>query len=57
LLLQPQTLGYGLNDSPVGLLAWILEKFYTWTDCNGDVESRITKDELLTNVMVCICPL
>ncbi|KAK9917222.1 hypothetical protein WJX75_001993 [Coccomyxa subellipsoidea] len=47
---KPQTLGYALNDSPVGLLAWIVEKFRTWSDCNGDVESRFTKDELLTNV-------
>jgi pimeloyl-ACP methyl ester carboxylesterase len=43
-----QTLAYGLNDSPVGLAAWIVEKYRTWSDCNGDVESRYTKDELLT---------
>ncbi len=49
---KPQTLGYGLNDSPVGLAAWIVEKFRTWSDCDGDVESKYTKDELLTNVMV-----
>lgn len=49
---KPQTLGYGLNDSPAGLAAWIVEKFRTWSDCNGDVESRFTKDELLTNVMI-----
>jgi len=49
---KPQTLSYGLNDSPVGLLAWILEKFYEWSDCKGNIESRFTKDELLTNVMV-----
>ncbi len=49
---KPQTLGYGLNDSPAGLCAWIVEKFRTWSDCNGDVESRFTKDELLTNVMI-----
>lgn len=47
---KPQTLGYGLNDSPVGLAAWILEKFHTWSDCNGDVESKFTKDELLANI-------
>jgi epoxide hydrolase len=49
---KPQTLGVGLNDSPAGLAAWITEKFYTWTDCNGDIESVISKDELLTNIMV-----
>lgn len=49
---KPQTLGYGLNDSPVGLAAWILEKFRTWSDCSGDVERRFTKDELLTNIMI-----
>jgi microsomal epoxide hydrolase len=49
---KPQTLGYGLNDSPAGLCAWIVEKFRTWSDCNGNVESRFTKDELLTNVMI-----
>jgi len=47
---KPQTLGYGLNDSPAGLAAWIVEKFRTWTDCHGDVESRISKDDLLTNI-------
>jgi microsomal epoxide hydrolase len=49
---KPQTLAYGLNDSPVGLAAWIVEKFRTWSDCGGDVERRFTKDELLTNVMI-----
>jgi len=49
---KPQSLGYGLNDSPAGLCAWIVEKFRTWSDCNGNVESRFTKDELLTNVMI-----
>ena len=49
---KPQTLGYGLNDSPAGLAAWIVEKFRTWSDCGGDVEKRFTKDELLTNVMI-----
>ncbi len=49
---KPQTLGYGLNDSPAGLAAWIVEKFRTWSDCGGDVESRFTKDELLTNIMI-----
>jgi pimeloyl-ACP methyl ester carboxylesterase len=48
---KPQTLAYGLNDSPVGYAAWIIEKFRTWSDCNGEVESRFTKDELLNNIM------
>jgi pimeloyl-ACP methyl ester carboxylesterase len=47
---KPQTLGYALNDSPVGLAAWIVEKFRTWSDCGGDVERRFTKDQLLTNI-------
>lgn len=49
---RPQTLGYGLNDSPAGLAAWIVEKFRTWSDCGGDVEKRFTKEELLTNVTI-----
>ena len=49
---KPQTLSYGLNDSPVGLAAWIVEKYRTWSDCHGDVESRYTKDELLTIVTI-----
>ena len=49
---KPQTLGYGLNDSPAGVAAWIVEKFRTWCDCDGDIESIFTKDELLTNVMI-----
>jgi microsomal epoxide hydrolase len=49
---KPQTLGYALNDSPAGLAAWIVEKFRTWSDCDGDVERRFTKDELLTNIMI-----
>jgi len=48
---KPQTLSYGLNDSPAGLAAWIVEKFRTWSDCKGDIESRFSKDQLLTNVM------
>jgi microsomal epoxide hydrolase len=48
---KPQTLAFGLNDSPAGLAAWITEKFYTWTDCHGDIESRVSKDDLLTNIM------
>lgn len=49
---KPQTLSYGLNDSPAGLAAWIVEKYRTWSDCHGDIESRYTKDELLTIVTI-----
>ena len=49
---KPQTLAYGLTDSPVGLAAWIVEKFRTWSDCGGDVDRRFGKDVLLTNVML-----
>jgi len=49
---KPQTLAYGLNDSPAGLCAWIVEKFRTWSDCHGDVEKSFTRDQLLTNVMI-----
>ena len=49
---NPQTLSYGLNDSPAGLAAWIVEKWRSWSDCGGDVECRYTKDELLTNIMI-----
>jgi pimeloyl-ACP methyl ester carboxylesterase len=49
---KPQTLAYGLNDSPTGLAAWQLEKFYAWSDCDGDLESCFTKDELLTNLTI-----
>lgn len=47
---KPQTLAYALTDSPAGLAAWIVEKFREWGDCDGDVEKRFSKDELLTNV-------
>ena len=49
---KPHTVGAGLEDSPAGLLAWIVEKFRTWSDCDGDVERRFTKDQLLDNVML-----
>jgi len=49
---KPQTLGVGLNDSPAGLLSWIVEKFRAWSDCDGDPENAFTRDQLLTNVMV-----
>lgn len=49
---RPQTLGYALVDSPIGQAAWILEKFREWTDCDGDPERVLTRDELLDNVMI-----
>lgn len=49
---RPQTLGYGLADSPIGQAAWILEKFYQWMDCNGHPENIASRDELLDNVMM-----
>ncbi|SEW39707.1 epoxide hydrolase family protein [Chitinophaga arvensicola] len=49
---KPQTLGYALNDSPVGLASWILEKFYAWSDTKGNIENSFTKDEILTNIMI-----
>jgi epoxide hydrolase len=48
---RPQTLGYGLADSPAGQAAWILEKFWAWTDCDGHPENVLNRDELLDNVM------
>jgi pimeloyl-ACP methyl ester carboxylesterase len=47
---RPQTLGIALNDSPAGLMAWIVEKFREWGDCDGVLERRFTRDELLANV-------
>ena len=47
---RPQTLADSLNDSPAGLAGWMVEKFQRWSDCEGDVERRFTKDELLTNI-------
>jgi len=49
---RPQTLAYGLNDSPAALAAWIIEKFREWGDCDGDVESRFSRDDLLANVTI-----
>ncbi len=50
---RPQTLAYGLNDSPVGTAAWIIEKWYAWTDpANEDLERHFTKDQLLANVSI-----
>jgi microsomal epoxide hydrolase len=47
---RPQTLAFGLTDSPAGLAAWLLEKFRAWTDCDGNPESAITRDEMLANI-------
>ena len=49
---KPHTLGMALNDSPAGLLSWIVEKFRTWSDCDGQPENVFTRDQLITNVMV-----
>jgi len=49
---RPQTLAYGLTDSPAGQAAWILEKFWAWTDCDGHPENILGRDELLDNVML-----
>jgi epoxide hydrolase len=49
---RPQTLGYGLVDSPVGQLAWIVEKFWSWMDCDGHPENVVSRDEILDNVML-----
>ena len=49
---RPLTLAYGLNDSPAGLAAWIVDKFWAWSDHNGNLDNSFTKDELLTNVMI-----
>jgi pimeloyl-ACP methyl ester carboxylesterase len=49
---RPLTLGYGLNDSPAALAAWIVDKFWAWSDHGGKLENSFTKDELLTNVMI-----
>ncbi len=47
---RPQSLGYGLADSPVGQMAWILEKFHRWTDCNDDPVNAVSRDHLLDNI-------
>ncbi len=49
---RPQTVGYGLTDSPAGQLAWIVEKFWSWTDCDGHLENVLSRDEILDNVML-----
>ena len=49
---RPQTIGYGLADSPAGQAAWILEKFWAWTDCHGNPENVLTRDEMLDDIML-----
>jgi pimeloyl-ACP methyl ester carboxylesterase len=49
---RPQTIGYALVDSPVALCAWVVEKFWAWTDCDGDLESVLSRDQLLDNLML-----
>ncbi|HIH03252.1 MAG TPA: epoxide hydrolase 1, partial [Methanoregulaceae archaeon] len=49
---RPQTLAYGLADSPAGVAAWLVEKFRAWSDCEGDVERRFPRDDLLTHIML-----
>jgi microsomal epoxide hydrolase len=47
---RPQTLAFGLTDSPIGLAAWIVEKFRAWSDCGGNVESAIGRDRMLADI-------
>jgi pimeloyl-ACP methyl ester carboxylesterase len=49
---KPQALGYGFNDSPAGLAAWIIQFFHDWSDCQDNLENCFTKDELLTNITI-----
>jgi pimeloyl-ACP methyl ester carboxylesterase len=49
---KPTTLAFGLTDSPAGLAAWIVEKFQSWSDCGGNVETAVSRDEMLTNIML-----
>jgi pimeloyl-ACP methyl ester carboxylesterase len=49
---RPQTIGYSLADSPAGQAAWILEKFWAWTDCHGNPENVLTRDEMLDDIML-----
>ena len=52
---RPQTIGYALCDSPVGQLTWIVEKYWSWMDCDGHPENVLSKDELLDNIMLYWC--
>jgi pimeloyl-ACP methyl ester carboxylesterase len=49
---KPQTLGHGLSDSPLGLASWIIDKWHSWSDHDGDLETVYSKDDLLTNIMI-----
>ena len=49
---KPQTVGVALNDSPAGLLAWIVEKFRAWSDCDGHPENCFSREQMITNVML-----
>ncbi|TXK74522.1 epoxide hydrolase family protein [Paenibacillus sp. N3.4] len=49
---RPQTLAYGLSDSPAGLAGWLIDKFRAWSDCKGDLAQRFSEDELLTHIMI-----
>jgi hypothetical protein len=49
---DPQTVAYALHDSPVGLLAWLVQRRKWWSDCDGDVETRFSKDDLITLTML-----
>jgi pimeloyl-ACP methyl ester carboxylesterase len=51
-ILDPQSMAYAMNDSPVGLCAWLIERRRAWSDCGGDLERRFSKDELITSVMI-----
>nr|WP_198428751.1 epoxide hydrolase [Nocardia bovistercoris] len=51
-VLEPSTLAYGLSDSPVGLLAWLLQRWIAWSDCGGDIHTVFTPDELLTHATI-----
>ena len=48
---KPQTIGIALSDSPLGFAAWVLEKFHRWGDTHGDIESRFSRDDLITNLL------
>jgi pimeloyl-ACP methyl ester carboxylesterase len=50
--IEPQTLAYAMNDSPLGMAAWLVERRRSWSDCDGDVESVFTKDDLITSTMI-----
>ncbi len=49
---KPHTLSFGLSDSPVAVASWIIEKLYSWSDCNGAIENLYSKDEIITQVMI-----